>query len=720
MVHIWVSPSHCSHALADLQSGLAAQHVTQTGISPVTRGREFCQNCAAGDTFSPDVQVNQNLNNAVSAYISNGAYASSPVQGKAWWFGGLTSANTSQPIEYSPPSDSRKVSVTNRIFIEASLALDGSGGISFAYRDVPGWVPARAESSLTWLPYGKSGMLVLMGGVVRPADVFTENTGDAANNTFMSDLVIYDIDGKQWYNQSTLEKGVRPQQLAGFCSAVVPTADGNGHEIFVYGGYDGTWNNSSPYDDVWALSIPAFQWTKVYDGTKTAAHGRQGNVCVAPNPSTLISIGGTGSFGAPLTAPHGVDIFDLNKLSWTGIYEASSSDPLQLPQAVVSQVGGTTSGPGSSAQLNSLSSGVSSLLLNRFQTSVPTYYPYAGPSKATGSPNATHTGSPQQGGGHKSHALTIALAVAIPVVVLLAAAIIACCCVKKRRQNRAGVERTQESRGNVFSWLGKSSSIDPAPEKSHTSDETAVDRTGYIHDKQPMSEVYEAPGSGPTTPGWGTYAHGSPQVLGGSMATSPFMGSAEVDAQSRHEIMDHAPREGQSLRQHPMYPRSFSGDQVMSVRSDSISHASTSVIPSRHYGYVSPYELPQDRSNENLATPPADVSLGASRTETNPTASTHSLGLEAEHVLSPVALIPVAPVSRKPVSSAGADDNRPHHQRNQSSMSSDLPNLPSPGPEEDRRRSRLIDTLPDPKSAQSSPIQPQTAKKSVYKENLDA
>lgn len=622
---------------------------------------------------------------------------------------------------YQPVNDTNKPTESSPLLIEASLK--GTTDISFAYRDVPGWVASRAEGALVWLPYGKKGMLILIGGVKYPADVLNSYVGISPNNTYMTELAIYDVDQGQWYNQTTLESGTspQPQQMAGFCTAVVPTADGNGSEIFVYGGYDGTWATSHPSDDVWVLSIPAFQWTKVYDGSKSIAHARQGNVCIAPNPSTLMTIGGTGPKGGSLTAPRGMDMFDLNSLSWTGVYDASSNESLKVPQQVIKQIGGSASGPGSNAQPSGLTSGVASLISNPFRQSIQTYYPYVGPSQTTTSPTVSPTQTGNHGnGGHKSNALTIALAVAIPVVVLIAAAIIAFCCVKKRRQNKAGVERTQESRAGVFSWLGKSSPIDPAPEKSHTSDETAVDSTGYIHNKQPMSEVYEAPGSNPTTPGWGTYGHGSPQVLGGSMPTSPFMGSAEVDAQSRHEIMDHVPREGQSLRQHPMYPRSFSGDQVMSVRSDSISHASTSVMPSRHYGYVSPYELPQDRSNENLAIPPADVSLGAPQTEANPNASTHSLGLGAEHVLSPVALIPVAPVSRKPVSSAATEDDRPRHQRNQSSMSSDMPNLPSPGPEEDRRRSRLIDTLPDPKSAQSSPIQPQTAKKSAYTENLDA
>lgn len=607
------------------------------------------------------------------------------------------------------------------------MATDGSQKISFSYLDKPTWLTGRSQGALLWLPYGTKGSLLFMGGAYDPADFDTTIAGSPANNTFMTDLVIYDIGANAWYNQSTVGGG-GPTQMAAFCTAVVQTADKKGHEVFVYGGYDGTYADISSMNDVWVLSLPAFQWTKVYDGFATLTHGRQGNVCIAPNPTTLITIGGYTALGSSITSEYAIDVFDLNKLQWTGVYDASANDKLNVPDAAVKQIGGSysASGPGNNYQASGLSSNVATLFASPYSQTVRTWFPYNTTSSGSGTTNSTNTATPTPTPG-PNHTVAIALGVTIPIVVI-AALIVGFCCLKKRRKNKEGVQRTQESRGNVFSWLGKSSPIDPAPEKSHTTDETAVDSANeYTHDKHPVSQIYEAPGSNPTTPGWGN--HGNQQVLGGSMATSPFMGSAEVDAQSRHEIMDHAPRDGQSLRQHHMYPRSLSGDQVMSMRSDSISHASTSAVPTRHYGYVSPsYELPEEHSREDLTTPSGGANLGAPRSDAaNPNASTHSLGLGAEHVHSPVALLPVAPVSRKPLHSAAAlEDDRPRHQRNQSSMSSDLPNLPSPGPEEDRRRSRLIDTLPDPKSGQASPVQPQpqpttqTAKRSVYKEDLDS
>lgn len=282
------------------------------------------------------------------------------------------------------------------------------------------------------------------------------------------------------------------------------------------------------------------------------------------------------------------------------------------------------------------------------------------------------------------------------------------------------------NRNSIFSWMDRSTGHHSAPKSMPDSENTVIASPGveYFGVKGHQVEAYEMPSNVPS-PGYNhSYSHGSPQIVPGGSATSPFLGSVEVDAQSRHEIMDHQPRAGSSFGPNPYSMHSVSGrHNPMSVRSDSVSHASEAVMHSRHYGYVSPYELAHDRSNENLATPPTDLALGEPQKEQR-NASTHSLGVGAEKVNSPTVMTPIAPITRT-IDSVGTveqtDTERPHHKRNQSSISSNLPNLPSPGPEEDRRRSRLLETLPDRGSTgTSSPVQPQTAKKSAYTEDLDA
>ncbi|MBA7489613.1 hypothetical protein ES702_00147 [subsurface metagenome] len=727
MVHVWVS-LHFSSVRCDKTnpvSGLATKPPIP-GVSSVMQGDVFSSSPDIRG-FAESVHPNQSHPGVDNDFITSGSYASAPDLGLGWMFGGMVSANRTE-IEYvASDEDPNHPTVAEINFMKVTMPASAAGQVEFQRLNWPAGATPRSEGGLVWLPYGEQGVLIAFGGAEIPADMFLTPPRYTPEGYFMTELLIYDIAADQWHTQQTLETTNKPTQLASFCTAVVPTNDSNGYEIFVYGGYDGVYNGTDPNvrDDVWVLSVPAFQWTKFIDSPSTGTtHGRQGSVCIAPNPTSIISAGGSGVMGSTLLEDSIIDVLDLNKKEWTGVYNASSAEPFILPAAMVTQLN-YPDGNGPGAQVTGLNAtgDLNTLFSRRYSGQVTQNWPYA---NATGQNNSTQNGTNSNNdndnnGKHSNTALIASLATVIPIVVI--GAIIAFCCVRRRRKNKQGVERTQESRGNVRTWLRKSSAIDPAPEKSQTSDDTVVNSPNdYTHDKQPISEVFEAPGSTPATSAWGNRGNQGNPVLAGSMATSPFMGSAEVDASSRHEIMDHVPREGQSLRQHHMYPRSLSGDQVVSARSDSISHASTNVMPSRHYGYVSPYEMAQDRSRENLAAPTTDVNLGAPRADVNPNSSSHSLGLGAEHVHSPVALMPVAPYPRKPVTNSTAvEDDRPRHQRNQSSMSSDLPNLPSPGAEEDRRRSRLLDTLPEPQSAQKSPVQPQQqAKRSIYKEDLDS
>lgn len=276
--------------------------------------------------------------------------------------------------------------------------------------------------------------------------------------------------------------------------------------------------------------------------------------------------------------------------------------------------------------------------------------------------------------------------------------------------------------------------LDPPGPKSEggsdASEGTRVNSTpvDYFGLKEPQSGTYEMP-SNVTSPGCPVYTHGSPHLI---VPQSPNSGSVEVDAQSLHEIMNHPsnPRESMSIRNHPMYPRSIAGEYIMSARSDSISHPSEQLMPSRHLGYVSPYELPQDRSNENLPQPPKDNVFNESSATPHPGAGTG----EAEHIQSPTGVAFTASVARKPLNSCGqvsspmlsaVEVQRPNHRRKESSMSLDLPNIPSPDPEEDKRMSQQIEALPDVKEPAMNYLQQQSSQgatrqaRSAYQEHFD-
>jgi len=349
-------------------------------------------------------------------------------------------------------------------------------------------------------------------------------------------------------------------------------------------------------------------------------------------------------------------------------------------------------GPGEVTVSNLDISDLNDLFNTPYPTQIKPNYPYATP--------------PPEDGGEVDHEpkkwrkpVIATLCSVVPALIL---AILILCCVRKHRKNKQGDERTQRSRRNVFSWLSKPAH-DPEPEKSNTSENTAVEsnpdyfnQPGY---KSAKEVVYEAP-SNVTSPGWSQYGHGSPGLTG-ITATSPH---------ERHEIMDQPQRESMSIRNHPYYPRSLSGNHIRSVRSESLSHPSELVSSPRTTALqTSPSELPHDKSNENLPQAPNDMNLNQ-----------HEHG-EA-FTSTGMAAIPRKPIGERRVSSpepspVGA---RPGHRRNQSSISSDMPILPSPESREDWRRSKQLEALPDdPTSAHRQVTLEGNGRISAYRETFD-
>lgn len=695
-----------------LQSG-QPQQVLKPEMNSVNQGNLFPNNIGQtqGNLGVAPYNNGNPINTAVHENISVGASASSgdPNQRYGWYLGGMARGDYST-FRY-PLTDNNVVASST--FYEVDMSTSTLSA-SFTPLTWPTDQDARAEGALVWLPFGKAGVLVAFGGVITPADIFSSKPAALPNNnTFMSDLMIYDIDAKQWYSQSTLETGIKPPQLAKFCTTVVPTKDGNSQEIFVYGGYDGSGNRSPPEnDDVWVLSVPAFQWTQVSSAAADSKHGRSGPVCFSPNPTTLISIGGSLWQGSSLLSDTIIDVFNLTSLKWDGVYDPSSEAQFTAPDAIVSQLGWPNAdGPGS-VKVGAVSdSSVNALFSTVYPTQIKPSYPYA---------NASSTSTPEIQPAPSSNKWKIpVIAVLCSVIPLLIIAIVVWCCIKKRRQDKQNKTRTQRTRRNIFSWFEKDETY-PITDKSNSSGDTAVESNqGYF--KGQIPQTYEVEGaSNPTSPGWPS--HGVP-----SPGLSAAMASSHTN--ERFEIMSQEAKRESPYKNHPYYPRSIDGDHILDVRSqgDSVSYPSGSLPPNHRFSQsqTSPSELPHDRSHEHLPLPENDLALGEPRQEATKKASNKSLGVGAEQFYSPVESIPPSPIIRKPVNTTSIDaelsQQRPMHNRNQSSVSSHIPFLPSPTAEEDHRRSQRIESLPDspstpphvPAKKSSGPL------KSAYRENLD-
>ncbi|KAK5082654.1 hypothetical protein LTR05_006534 [Lithohypha guttulata] len=636
------------------------------GLSTVTLFNVFPSNPSVS-RFDQGVSPNQQTE-GVSDNITSGAYASAPDQGLGFYFSGMVGAGRGA-LEYnSGDEDDNHPTITSSTFIKVDMTTPNDA--KFEYLSWPTGLTPRAEGALVWLPYGSKGVLVAIGGVEVPGNLFLTPPKITEGGPFMTELAIYDIDADTWHIQQTLGTGEEPAQLASFCTAVVPTQDRRSHEIFVYGGYDGTYTSANPNvrDDVWVLSIPAFQWTKVKSAVNGNTHGRQGSVCFAPNPSTLITIGGTGESGGKLASDTIIDVLDLSMLEWTGKFDASSDVPFLLPAAIVTQLKyPSAAGPGENVQVTWLNSTLNDLFSTPYQGEVKTYYPFTSSTSSNNTGGAQVQSDPDD--GWKTPVIAT-LCTVIPIAIL---ATVLFFCFRKHRKDRQGVERTQCSRKNVFSWLSKSAHIDPEAEKSNSSGDTAIESNpDYFAQKAANATVHEAP-SAVTSPGWNN---------AGTAA-----GSHE-----RYEIMDQdRPDQRQSIstataRSPPFSPRSVSQDHVVPA-----------TAPSRFSeGFASPqqeptriaYELPNQRSEEDLSNCQNDVT-GSSRGSHDERNTMAVSSVTSEQGL------PSSELSTSSPSQTPGSPGRPGHRRNILSLSSEIPSLLAPELDEDMRRSRQIDILPE-------------------------
>ncbi|KAK5091842.1 hypothetical protein LTR70_001153 [Exophiala xenobiotica] len=635
------------------------------GLSTVILGKVFPADPSV-KRFDQGVSPNQPTDD-VSDNITSGAYASSPDQGLGFYFGGMVSANRSELEWNSDDEAANHPTIASPTFIKVDMTKTDDA--AFQYMTWPNGTVPRSEGALVWLPYGEKGVLVAIGGVEIPGDLYIVSPPrDTVDGPFMTELAIYDIDADTWHTQQTLETGESPTQLASFCTAVVPTQDGKSHEIFVYGGYDGTYLSDNPNvrDDLWVLSVPAFQWTKITEYTPVAAHGRQGSVCFSPNPTTMITVGGTNKLGGSLKTDTIIDVLDLNALSWTGKYNASANTTFNLPGSVVTQLKyPSAAGPGDDFQATGLNSTLDDLFSTQYPGAVMTYNPYSTSNEGGGS-NEGGEEQPKGDSKNKWKVPVIATLCSVGGVAIIAALLF--CCFRRRRKNKNGVNKTQQSRKNVFSWLGKSSHVDPEPEKSNTSGDTAVESNPeYYNQKGPNGEVYEAP-SHVTSQGW-TYG-------------------ATTGPNERHEIMDHSQEESMSVRNHPFYPRSLSGDHILSPPSASVSRFSEGLSPPQNAGVVAPYEMPHDQSKEDLSQPRNGVTQNRSAAPR----SAHDRVTAAKSASSGRGQ---SVSDESPITPIRSAVERPGHRRNASSMDTDFPSLPSPRPEDDSRMFKQVDILPN-------------------------
>ncbi|KAH7342668.1 hypothetical protein BKA65DRAFT_295561 [Rhexocercosporidium sp. MPI-PUGE-AT-0058] len=284
-----------------------------------------------GGTWSQDTA-------ATDAIVSAGL--TRPYQGLSA-FGGDTAVNL------GGYENSRTVpentNVTDQIPVPGIVVYNMTTG-TFTNSSAAGYnVNGTAERGvLHYVPFfGPKGVYIILSG-----DISRRNLYSAAENIqSFGTLTLYDPATGTFFNQTTT--GNIPNGRIEFCATGANSTNGT-YEIFMYAGWGGNLGSSAlPYDEMYILTLPAFQWIKV---PFAPAKPRHGLTCETVGRRQMLVIGGVDTLqNEPTTAARTLDlvtfstkdpftqglaIFDMTTLSWSSGYDAGAaayeqSDPVK-------------------------------------------------------------------------------------------------------------------------------------------------------------------------------------------------------------------------------------------------------------------------------------------------------------------------------------------------------------------------------------------------------
>ncbi|KAH6624849.1 hypothetical protein B0J18DRAFT_397906 [Chaetomium sp. MPI-SDFR-AT-0129] len=304
------------------------------------------------------------------AAVSYGAGVSVSEIGEGFYYGGWKSNNT-VPGWSGPP---KAVSALVRYNMDSNTWSTDNGPDSVG----------RAEGSMVFIPIGDGGMLVYFGGVQDPH----------GNGTWigqpMTTILLYDVLSSKWYTQNAT--GDVPQMRRRFCAGSTWASDQSSYNIYLYGG-EGVTPDTPGFDDVYVLSIPSFQWIKLYppDGNVTGPYLHHSLTCNVVGKAQMVVIGGTFPTTNDCDAPsqygfHNLDLGEQNreKALWQ-IFTPNLTD-YTVPAPILAAIGGSNSGDATkTAPVGGFSNSDLRVLMTR-QANVPTRTPTRSIPNATGSP----------------------------------------------------------------------------------------------------------------------------------------------------------------------------------------------------------------------------------------------------------------------------------------------------------------------------------------------
>ena len=316
----------------------------------------------------------------------------------------------------------------------------------------------------------------------------------------MQFAAVYDIAKKVWYEQKTT--GTTPSALAQGCTVVASAGDGSSHNIYWYGGFDGTHPAGQFSDEVWVLSIPSFTWVLLSQGV--ASHARAGHRCVKPYPDQMFVIGGyTPEPGTDITCVEGgiIQAFNLSSGQWLDSYDPNVFSSYQVPDVVVSKIGGTGSGSATATAPISgfATSSLATLLAAPYNSSkIATWYPYheaAQTSSVPLPPASKSSGTPK----YLAPVLAVILGLFFITLVVLGILLWRRRRYLSKHPNAGHSDSgTMNFQSRVSNWLRRTSSVVKSPTVTSTEDQiTSGYKYDFLHSQVPEAggiQVHEMDG----------------------------------------------------------------------------------------------------------------------------------------------------------------------------------------------------------------------------------
>ncbi|GFF58203.1 kelch repeat-containing protein 2 [Aspergillus udagawae] len=422
--------------------------------------------------YGPDRQswqpgfIIDNLDSGVTRYVTNGAGVSAPSENLGFYFSGMRGKDWG-PIYV----DDESANVTSDRMIKVDMSTMREN--KWSNLSLPAYVPPRANSELVWIPVAEDGVLVVIGGVINSATIFSsegltsaqQNASKRASPRFMETVPVYDVSGERWYLQNTT--GDIPPQLTQFCSVYASAQDGSSHNIYIYGGYDGLSTENTPSDDVYVLSLPSFSWIKLYSGN--SPHGRSGHRCVKPYPDQMFVLGGVHLDPTHCLDGGVVQVFNLNTGRFQNTYSPTVWSEYKVPDLVTAVIGGDSKGGATKVSPASwTNSSLADVFKNKYTKTISTWYPYN--STASNSPTITPVPAPDKGSSFPSWAGAI-IGVILGLILITAAVIF--WCVRRRRRPHDSQSTSEQSRRSwILRWMHAGGGTTGVPKSSDTTAST--------------------------------------------------------------------------------------------------------------------------------------------------------------------------------------------------------------------------------------------------------